>query len=62
MNFIDERLNPADVETVKADLEKNGVKFYSMRSGNNCVWVSYGRVECYYILDQNHKIRDIQVD
>ena len=62
MNNIDPRLDPLDVEAVKKDLDRIGVKSYTMRAGNQCVWVSYGLVNCYYIMDQEHNIRDVQID
>lgn len=62
MNSVDERLNKKDVKAVQDHLEKMGVSNYDMRPGNNCVWVSYGLVNCYYIMDQEHNIRDVQVD
>ena len=36
-------------------------KPYAIREGNNCVWVSMGLVEMYFMV-QNGKITDIQVD
>lgn len=36
-------------------------KTYSMRHGNNCVWVSMGVVEMYFTI-KNNKIVDVQVD
>ena len=62
MNNIDSRLDPLDVEAVKKDLDKYGVKHYSMRPGNECIWVSYSLVNCYYILDKEHNIRDVIFD
>lgn len=62
MNNIDSRLDPLDVEAVKKDLDRLGVKYYDMRQGNECIWVSYGLVNCYYILDKKHNIRDVIFD
>jgi hypothetical protein len=32
-----------------------------MKRGNNCVWVSYGRVDAYYIF-RDEKLVDVQID
>jgi hypothetical protein len=54
-------LNPIEVMQVQIDLERKGIKYYDMRQGNNCIWVSYGLVNCYYIFHEG-KIHDIQFD
>jgi hypothetical protein len=54
-------LNPIEVMQVEIDLERKGIKNYEMREGNNCIWVSYGLVDCYYIF-RDGAIADIQVD
>jgi len=36
-------------------------RLYSIREGNDCVWVSMGLVEMYFIV-RNGMIIDIQVD
>jgi hypothetical protein len=54
-------LNPFEVMLVTADLEEKGIKYYDMRPGNNCIWVNYGLVNCYYIF-RDGKIADIQFD
>ena len=54
-------LNPFEVILVQADLEKKGIKYYDMRQGNDCIWVNYGLVNCYYIF-HNGLIIDIQFD
>ena len=36
-------------------------KTYSMRDGNDCVWVSMGLVEMYLII-KNQMVVDVQVD
>jgi hypothetical protein len=46
---------------VTTDLEEKGIKNYDMRPGNNCIWVNYGLVNCYYIF-RDGKIADVQVD
>jgi hypothetical protein len=54
-------LNPFEVMLVTADLEEKGIKNYDMRPGNDCIWVNYGLVNCYYIF-RDGKIADVQVD
>jgi hypothetical protein len=54
-------LNPFEVIQVQADLEKLGIKNYDMRPGNDCIWVNYGLVNCYYIF-RDGKIADVQFD
>lgn len=54
-------LNPFEVMLVTADLEKKGIKYYDMRPGNDCIWVNYGLVNCYYIF-RDGRIVDIQID
>lgn len=54
-------LNPFEVILVQADLESRNIKNYDMRPGNDCIWVNYGLVNCYYIF-HNGKIHDIQFD
>ena len=54
-------MNDFEVIMVADDLAKKGIQHYSMRPGNNCIWVSYGLIDCYYIF-RNGKIVDIQVD
>ena len=51
-----------DFEIVKNYMDsKYPQKSYAMRNGNNCVWVSMGLVDMYFIL-RDGKIVDIQVD
>ena len=59
--MIKELLNPIEVMQVQIDLEKRGVKHYTLQSGNDCIWVRYGLVNCYYIF-RDGKIVDVQVD
>jgi hypothetical protein len=50
------------IEIVKAYMgETYPNKLYSIRMGNDCVWVSMGLVEMYFIV-RNEKIVDVQVD
>ena len=59
--MITEMLNPIEVMQVQIDLERKGIKYYEMRAGNDCIWVNYGLVNCYYIFCDG-KISDIQFD
>ena len=54
-------MNEFEVLLVQDDLRKKGIEHYTMRPGNDCIWVSYGLVECYYIFREG-RIVDIQVD
>ena len=54
-------LNSLELLLVLDDLEKKGIKNYDIRPGNECIWVNYGLVNCYYIF-RDGKIVDIQVD
>jgi hypothetical protein len=59
--MIAELLNPIEVMQVQIDLERKGIKHYDMRAGNDCIWVNYGWVNCYYIF-RNGEIADVQID
>jgi hypothetical protein len=54
-------LNSFEVLLVTEDLKKKGISNYEMRPGNECIWVNYSLVNCYYIFC-NGKIVDIQFD
>ena len=54
-------MNEFEVILVHEDLHRKGIKNYTMRQGNDCIWVSYGLVDCYYIFREG-RIVDIQVD
>ena len=54
-------MNEFEVIMVQDDLARKGIQHYSMRPGNDCIWVSYGLVDCYYIF-RDGKIIDIQID
>lgn len=56
-------MNSNEVEVVKADLAARGIQVgnYTMRQGNNCIWVSHGLVDCYYIFNDG-KLVDVQFD
>lgn len=49
------------IDLITASLAAQGVTNFELRNGNDCIWVSYGRVECYYTF-RDGKIVDIQVD
>lgn len=54
-------MNEFEVILVQEDLAQKGIKDYDLRKGNDCIWVSYGRVNCYYIF-RGGRIVDIQYD
>jgi hypothetical protein len=54
-------MNELEVILVHDDLAKRGIKHYDMRPGNDCIWVNYGLVNCYYIF-RNGQIVDVQID
>ena len=53
--------HPAEYILVQKELDKKGIKEYDIRPGNNCIWVSYGLVNCYYIF-RDSVIVDVQYD
>ena len=54
-------LNPLEVIVVTDDLQKRGVERATLRPGNECIWVSHGRCECYYIFREG-KLIGVQYD
>ena len=54
-------MNEFEVILVHEDLHRKGIKDYTMRPGNDCIWVSYGLVDCYYIFREG-RIVDVQYD
>jgi hypothetical protein len=51
-----------DFEIVKNYMDtKYPQKLYTMQNANNCIWVSMGLCDMYFIL-RDGKIVDIQVD
>ena len=58
---MQQEINSFDRLLVIDDLLKKGITDYTILPGNNCVWVSYGRVNCYYIV-HNGRIVDVQFD
>jgi len=61
MIHIDPTLNPLEVMVVAEQLEKSGVKDYTLARGNNCIWAYYGRINEYYIFRDGNLV-DIQID
>jgi hypothetical protein len=54
-------VNSLEALLVQKDLQDKGIENYTMRPGNDCIWVSYGLVDCYYIFREG-RIVDIQFD
>jgi len=58
---MQQEVNSFDRLLVIDDLLKRGITDYTILPGNQCVWVSYGRVNCYYIV-RNGRIVEVQFD
>ena len=58
---MQQEVNSFDRLLVIDDLLKKGITNYTIQPGNNCVWVSYGRVNCYYIV-RDSQIAEVQFD
>ncbi len=56
-----ELMNEFQIIQVMDDLKSRGIDNYTMRPGNNCIWVSYPMIDCYYIF-QDGQVVDIQYD
>ena len=54
-------MNEFEQLVVIEDLRRQGINHYTMRPGNNCIWVSYGLVNAYYIFE-NGKLLEVQID
>jgi hypothetical protein len=54
-------MNEFEVIQVIEDLRQRGITHYDMRPGNGCIWVSYDRVNSYYLF-RNGQIAQIQFD
>jgi hypothetical protein len=54
-------MNSWEVLAVIDNLQKQGIKDYTIQPGNECIWVSYGQVNCYYLFNES-KLIDIQFD
>ena len=48
-----ERIIIADV------MQKRGIKHYTVRPGNDCVWVSWGRIDAYFVIRAGKIIDEI---
>lgn len=59
--MIDPTLNPLEVIVVSDKLKELGITDFDMRRGNNCIHVSHGLVESYYIFKAGQLV-DIQYD
>ena len=60
-NGMVKEINEFEAMLVIEDLRQKGIVHYTMRPGNNCIWVSFGLVNSYYIFNHG-RIVDIQVD
>jgi hypothetical protein len=54
-------INELQLLQVMGDMENRGIKRYTVRPGNNCIWVSYNLVDCYYLF-RDGRIFDLQFD
>jgi hypothetical protein len=54
-------VNSLEALLVQKDLQDKGIENYTMRPGNDCIWVSYGLVDCYYIFREG-RLADVQYD
>ena len=61
--YIDkaDQINEFELLKVVEDLRERGVEEYSVRPGNNCIWVSYSKVNSYYIF-RDGRLFDVQFD
>ena len=58
-------MNSCEVLQVQADLLSKGITDYTMRPGNECIWVSERKGNIwldYYYIFRNGKIAEIQID
>jgi hypothetical protein len=58
---MSKELNEFELLQVVEDLRKKSIQDYTIRPGNNCIWVSYGRIDSYYIF-RDSQIVDVQFD
>ena len=58
---IHPEVNSFEALVVLDDLRKRNIEWATLRPGNECVWVSYNRLETYYIF-RNGRLVDIQID
>ena len=51
------------LDLIAQNLAKQNVTVYDTRNGNACVWVSYGRIDAYYMFNETTKqIANIVID
>jgi type VI protein secretion system component VasA len=58
---IHPNLNPLEVILVNEELERRGIRSYTLLPGNDCIWAHYNLVNEYYIF-RDGRLVDIQVD
>mgnify|MGYP003336181594 CR=1 FL=1 len=58
---IDPTLNPLEVILVNEEMERRGIKSYTLVPGNNCIWAYYGQINEYFIFRDGCLV-DIQID
>ena len=58
---MQQEVNSFDRMLVVHDLIRQGITNYHIQTGNGCVWVTYGRVNCYYII-RDGRIAEVQFD
>jgi hypothetical protein len=56
-----DQIQQFEVDQITASLAAQGVTNFTMKRGNNCVCVSHGRVDSYYIF-RDEKLVDVQID
>lgn len=61
LDVRDTDLNPLELMLIAEDLDKRGIQRATAYQGNDCIWIHYGLVDCYYIF-RDGKIADIQFD
>lgn len=54
-------VNAIDRIVIADWMKSRGIEHYTIQPGNNCVWVSYGRVNAYFKI-KNSQVVDIIVD
>jgi hypothetical protein len=55
-------LNSLELLVVEQELTQRGVKDYTVRAGNDCVWVSYDQINAYYMFNSKCELIDVQID
>lgn len=57
-----EKMNEFQMIQVMDDLKAKGITRYTMRPGNECIWVTFNSIiDCYYIFNAGELV-DIQFD